>query len=106
MTDKKGSERLDTRSTDAYHWAECFCEEFNIQIAGDLHPWFANYWAAVHDPLARRVDELEQAIKRIEEARKDLLRAQQNGAGSVVVMNARDAESVAIADAAKMLEDV
>jgi hypothetical protein len=62
-------EELDTRSTDAQHWAEQFCKTVEEQgkSLGDvdadwLLAWFANYWAAVHDPLAKRITELEAQL--------------------------------------------
>ncbi len=63
IEEKKGAARLDRSSTDAMHWAECFCEQMNKTkepwSADDLMGWFANYWAAVHDPLANRIEHLE-----------------------------------------------
>ena len=57
---KKGAERLDRTSKDARHWAECFCEQcgFDDEVASNLHTWFANYWAAVNDPLQAEVKRL------------------------------------------------
>ena len=66
---KKGAERLDTTSTDALHWAECFSEQ--VEINGGQPPevdflvsYFANYWAAVHDPLSNRIEQLEALLKK------------------------------------------
>lgn len=57
---------LDRSSTSAAHWAEQFCktvEEHNLNVDPDLLAgWFANYWAAVHDPLQTKIDKLEEAV--------------------------------------------
>ena len=59
---------LDATSTDAMHWAEQFCknaEEKGFDPAKDtgwLCSWFANYWAAVHDPLQARIEALESLL--------------------------------------------
>ena len=53
---------LDTSSTDAMHWAECYAEQHGGD-AGLLVVWFAKYWAAVHDPLSRQIDELEKLVE-------------------------------------------
>ncbi len=66
---------LDRSSTDALHWAEQFCKTFkeiymyggqvlekDIDV-GWVQGWFANYWAAVHDPLVKKIEELEAEIK-------------------------------------------
>ena len=66
MTD----EELDTSSTDALHWAEQFCKTLK-KINRAKYPgrrtdmdvdwvqgWFANYWAAVNDPLQKQIDDL------------------------------------------------
>jgi hypothetical protein len=72
--EKKGIHRLDTTSTNAMHWAECYYEHIEEKDAdeSDLMPWFANFWAAVNDPLAIRIeqltrerDELADFVKRI-----------------------------------------
>ena len=63
---------LDRHSTDAMHWAEEFCKAaaekgFDPEMDADwLMAWFANYWAAVHDPLNSRIKELESALKEID----------------------------------------
>jgi hypothetical protein len=58
---------LDRTSTDALHWAEQFLATVESvgKSAGDinadwLHGWFANYWAAVHDPLYFEIGQLQQ----------------------------------------------
>jgi len=58
---KKGVNRLDTSSTDAMHWAECFCEQFEGRSpdVDDMLGWFANYWATVYDPLHNEVEHLQ-----------------------------------------------
>jgi hypothetical protein len=63
--EKKGADRLDTRSTDALHWAECFCEQIGADkdMVDDLMPWFANYWAAVNDPLQNKIDLLRNELE-------------------------------------------
>jgi len=64
---------LDRSSTDAMHWAERFCmtlikinrakgQPTEIDV-GWVQGWFANYWAAVHDPLHKKIGELESEIK-------------------------------------------
>ena len=62
--------KLDPSSTDAMHWAEHFCKTLNkisedhIDLdVGWVQGWFANYWAAVHDPLQTRIDGLEASIR-------------------------------------------
>lgn len=60
---------LDTSSTNASHWAEHFCNTLKsinmksgkiIEIdEGWVVGWFANYWAAVNDPLQKKIRELE-----------------------------------------------
>lgn len=71
MTDEK----LDTSSTDALHWAEQFCKTLakinrakypgrRTEIDVDwVQTWFANYWAAVYDPLQKQIYELEKPEK-------------------------------------------
>ncbi len=60
---------LDRSSTDAMHWAEQFCEtklRNNWSIddidEGLMVGWFANYWAAVHDPLSTRIEVLDDTL--------------------------------------------
>ena len=56
---------LDRQSIDARHWAQEFCkvaQEKGFDPAKDadwLMTWFANYWAAVYDPLNSRIAQLE-----------------------------------------------
>ena len=55
---------LDTSSIDAQHWAEQFCKTCEEQNITEIEPdflkgWFANYWAAVHDPLQTKIDGLK-----------------------------------------------
>jgi hypothetical protein len=59
---------FDRSSTDAMVWATEFCKtakENNWTMEsideGLMVGWFANYWAAVHDPLHARISELEDA---------------------------------------------
>ena len=59
------SDELDRCSIDAMHWAEQFCETLrrNDWAVDDIDEglmvgWFSNYWAAVNDPLQKRIDEL------------------------------------------------
>ena len=55
---------LDLTSNDAMHWAEQLEKHLKAGVAPDsdyLVAWFANYWAAVHDPLKRKIEELEAA---------------------------------------------
>jgi len=74
MSEEKGANRLDRSSTDAMHWAECFCEQARISSdnledgkscsqcfhldSSVLVGWFANYWAAVNDPLQSTIESL------------------------------------------------
>lgn len=59
-------EELNRYSTDAMHWAEQlvktadknFFDREEILDPGWLVGWFANYWAAVHDPLQTKIEEL------------------------------------------------
>ena len=57
------------------HWDEQFCKT-QIKISRAKYPgrrpdidvgwvqgWFANYWAAVNDPLVKKIEELEAEIK-------------------------------------------
>lgn len=64
------SDELDRSSTDALHWAKQFCKTMSKQSwsisvidEGLMVGWFSNYWAAVHDPLAKKIGELEAEIK-------------------------------------------
>jgi len=71
------SDELNTTSTDALHWAEHFCKTLKkINRAeypgrrtdmdvGWVQGWFANYWAAVNDPLQKQIDELNDRIKNV-----------------------------------------
>jgi hypothetical protein len=56
---KTGANRLDASSTDALHWAECLYEQIIIADRqfkpDDFVGWFANYWAAVNDPLQNTI---------------------------------------------------
>jgi hypothetical protein len=61
---------LDTTSTDALHWAEQFSKTYFEKTGHNvdshwLGTWFANYWAAIHDPLVERIDELEALVAEI-----------------------------------------
>ena len=56
---------LDRSSTDAMHWAEQFIQTIkdnNWSIddidEGLMVGWFANYWAAVHDPLQATIEKV------------------------------------------------
>lgn len=64
------SDELDRSRTDALHWAEQFCKTL-IKISkadfkatdidvGWVQGWFANYWAAVYDPLQKQIETLEE----------------------------------------------
>ncbi len=66
------TEELDRSSTDALHWAEQFCKTLkkinrakyrgrgtDIDV-GWVQGWFANYWAAVHDPLQKQIFDLQE----------------------------------------------
>jgi len=57
---------LNMYSTDAMHWAECLESRLKSGIAPDadfLVGWFANYWAAVHDPLKAALESENAALK-------------------------------------------
>ena len=67
------------QSTDAMVWAEKFVEtkkacgwsvekiDENLMVA-----WFANYWAAVHDPLKREIESLQSQLSTCEETKTTL----------------------------------
>jgi hypothetical protein len=61
-------EQMDMNSTDAMYWAEQLVKtldenpHINFRDTEWLMGWFANYWAAVHDPLARIVDQLKGRV--------------------------------------------
>lgn len=64
--------KLDRSSTDALHWAEHFCMELIRVSRGNVHldvgwvqGWFANYWAATHDPLQAKIDDLQERMERV-----------------------------------------
>jgi outer membrane murein-binding lipoprotein Lpp len=65
---------LDTTSTDAMHWAEnlvATAKENNFtmeQVLDEswLVAWFANYWAAVYDPLKSEVDQLRAEVEQLQ----------------------------------------
>lgn len=71
---------FDRSSTDAAHWAKYFCRTLkeitmNAGKTVDLEEsfmtgWFANYWAAVHDPLAKKIENLEGWNKEMHENHK------------------------------------
>ena len=65
--------KLDTQSTDAMHWAEHFCKltkEQDVTIdEGLMVSWFANYWAAVNDPLQREIERLREIEKKYNDLR-------------------------------------
>ena len=80
MTDEK----LDTSSTDALHWAEQFCKTYK-EICRSKYPgrrpeidvdwvqgWFANYWAAVSDPLNKEIEALRKQISAFQEKQSRL----------------------------------
>jgi len=66
------TEELDRSSISASHWAEHFCKTLknmsalagnNIEIdEGWVSGWFANYWAAVNDPLQKKIEEQDDYI--------------------------------------------
>lgn len=64
-------------SISAIDWAEEFvktCKENDVDPleVGYLVGWFANYWAAVNDPLQRRINELESIIEQAKETNPEL----------------------------------
>ena len=66
-----GVDTLDRSSTDAMHWAaECIktAKEHSIPMddAEWLMGWFANYWAAIHDPLQAELDKARALITELE----------------------------------------
>ena len=69
---------LDRYSTNAMHWAEQLVKTANennfdreeILDAGWLAVWFANYWAAINDPLQKKIDELTEEVRRLQPFRK------------------------------------
>ncbi len=71
---------MDTSSTDAMHWAKnlvATAKENNFTLDEVLDEswlvgWFANYWAAVHDPLKAEVERLKETLA---EAEKDYTEA-------------------------------
>lgn len=95
--EKKGAERLDPTSTDAMHWAECFCEQVEINSEDEVHiepeflmAYFANFWAAVNDPLqntiesqAAEISALRERVKVLEGHREELYIAIHNGVASI-----------------------
>ena len=63
---------LDRSSTDSMHWAEQFCEykKRNKWSLDDIDEglmvgWFANYWGAVHDPLATDNESLQAQVNEL-----------------------------------------
>jgi hypothetical protein len=89
---------LDRNSTDAMHWAEQLVKtarENNftpeqVLDEGWLVGWFANYWAAVRDPLQAKIEELERInyareTKIVEQARSMLsARAKQRKLDAII----------------------
>lgn len=72
--EKKGAARLDPTSTDAMHWAECFCEQVEINSEDEVHiepeflmAYFANFWAAVNDPLQNTIESQAAEISALRE---------------------------------------
>lgn len=75
-------EKLDTSSTDALHWAEQFCKTLakinrakypgrRTEIDVDwVQGWFANYWAAVNDPLQKQIEALVGQVYELEKSEK------------------------------------
>ena len=68
-------EGLDPASTDALHWAQQFCKRAekgfdpsNPEHVAWLASWFANFWAAVHDPLAAERDTLQAELDKAKDA--------------------------------------
>jgi len=62
--------KLDRSSTDANHWAKAFVQsmkENNLKLEdideGLMIGWFANYWAAVNDPLVKKIDEIISIVQ-------------------------------------------
>lgn len=72
-----GADRLDRSSTDAMHWAECLSEQMakvsDPQGVGWLLGWFANYWAAVHGPLAKEIESLRQENAKLKADIQDMV---------------------------------
>ena len=65
------TEELDRSSTDANHWAKQFCrfkekQKWSLAYIDEalMVGWFANYWAAVNDPLQKQIEELQDANKK------------------------------------------
>ena len=63
---------LDGSSTDALHWAEQFCKTCEEQDIKFIEPdflagWFANFWAAVHDPLQTQIESLKSENEKYDE---------------------------------------
>ena len=64
---------MDIQSTDTMHWAKnlvATAKENNFTLEEVLDEswlvgWFANYWAAVHDPLQREVERLKEALEEL-----------------------------------------
>lgn len=71
---KTGADRLDTSSTDAMHWSVCYYEQMQGKEHdhSDLMPWFANFWAAVHDPLQATIAQLTSDNERLREILKPI----------------------------------
>ena len=73
---KTGADRLDISSTDAMHWSVCYYEQMQGKEHdhSDLMPWFANFWAAVHDPLQATIAQLTSDNERLVSCLKDVVR--------------------------------
>jgi len=58
-------DKIDTSSMSANYWAKQFCDykilkEWSLDDIDEalMVGWFANFWAAIHDPLKKKIDEL------------------------------------------------
>jgi len=68
------TEELDRSSTDANHWAKQFCrfkekQKWSLVYIDEalMVGWFANYWAAVNDPLQKQIEELAEITDKYHE---------------------------------------
>lgn len=56
---------FDKSNTSALHWATHMCKTMRrngyMLDRGWITGWFANYWAAVHDPLAAEIEQLKKS---------------------------------------------
>lgn len=73
MTDEK----LNTSSTSAAYWAKQFCDmkilkQWSLADIDEalMVGWFANYWAAIYDPLTKKIEALEGQVYELEKSEK------------------------------------